>query len=256
VPTKPATTWPKDVRTLAIDVGGSGLKASVLDPDGVMLTERVRIPTPYPCTPEVLIETLLELVKPLPEAHRVAVGFPGLLRDGVVGFTPNLSRRKPGEDPDPELSALWRGFDLARAVDEAFHLPTKVANDADVQGCAVAQGKGFEFVLTLGTGCGTALFSHGRLQPHLELGHAPFRKGETFEEQIGDEARKSIGRERWERRVVKALAAYDTFLFYDHIYIGGGNAKLIKADVGSKATIVPNSAGVTGGVKLWEMQAD
>ena len=104
-------------------------------------------------------------------------------------------------------------------------MPVKVANDADVQGCAVVQGEGFEFVMTLGTGVGTALFLDGRLLPHIEGGHAPFRKDETFEEQLGNVARKDVGNARWGRRVVKAIAAYDRFLFFDTIYLGGGNAK-------------------------------
>ena len=63
----------------------------------------------------------------------------------------------------------------------AFDLPTIVINDADMQGCAVVRGEGFEFVMTLGTGTGTALFNAGRLLPHLELGHAPLRKNETVD---------------------------------------------------------------------------
>ena len=130
----------------------------------------------------------------------------------------------------------------------------KVANDADVQGCAVAQGEGFEFVMTLGTGVGTALFSQGVLLTHLELGHAQFRKGETFEDQLGNTARKDVGNERWGERVLKALDAYDRFLFFDHVYLGGGNSKHLKVDdLPAKATIVPNTAGILGGVRLWQM---
>ena len=130
----------------------------------------------------------------------------------------------------------------------------KVANDADVQGCAVAQGSGFEFVITLGTGVGTALFSQRVLLTHLELGHAQFRKGETFEDQLGNMARRVVGNERWTARLLKALDAYDRFLFYDHVYLGGGNSKHLRAEeLPEKATIVPNTAGILGGVRLWEM---
>ena len=92
------------------------------------------------------------------------------------------------------------------------------------------------------------------LLPHLELGHAQFRKGETFEEQLGNLARKEVGVERWGTRLLKALDSYDRFLFYDHVYLGGGNSKhLDPATLPEKATIVPNTAGILGGVRLWDM---
>jgi polyphosphate glucokinase len=146
------------------------------------------------------------------------------------------------------------GFDLATALSDAFGVPTKVANDADVQGCAVVTGEGFEFVMTLGTGVGTAMFLDGRLLTHIEGGHAPFRKGDSFEDQLGNVARKDVGNDRWRKRVLEAIVAYDRFLFFDTIHIGGGNAKhLDPADLPHKARIVANTAGITGGVRLWAL---
>jgi polyphosphate glucokinase len=248
-------TWPADVRTLAIDVGGSGFKAAVLGPDGTMLTDRAKVETPYPCPPETFLATIAQLVGTLTvDYQRVSMGFPGLVRHGRVHHIPSLSRREYGGPADPELTQAWSGFDLGGALTGAFSVPVKVANDADVQGCAVAQGDGFELVVTLGTGVGTALFSQGVLLPHLELGHAQFRKGETFEEQLGNLARKEVGIERWCARVLKALDGYDRFLFYDHVYLGGGNSKHLEATpLPEKATIVPNTAGILGGVRLWDM---
>lgn len=248
------TVWPADVRTLAIDVGGSGLKGSILDAKGNMATDRVRIETPYPCPPEKLVANLVELASGQGEYNRVSVGFPGLVRHGRVWNIPALSRSSYGGETDPALVERWHGFDLATALAEAFGVPVKVANDADVQGCAVVKGDGFEFVMTLGTGCGTAVFSNGKLLPHMELSHAPFRHGETFDAQLGNEARKTIGNKRWRKRVTKAIAAFDDFLFFDHIYIGGGNAKHYPAtELGAKATIVPNTAGILGGIRIWDM---
>jgi polyphosphate glucokinase len=249
------TDWPADVRTLAVDVGGSGFKAAVLDPHGTMLTERARADTPYPCPPQVFVGALRQLVDQLNvDYHRVSVGFPGLVRHGRVYNIPSLSRREYGGPADPELAAAWSGFDLGTALSASFDAPVKVANDADVQGCAVARGEGFEFVITLGTGVGTALFSQSVLLTHLELGHAQFRKGETFEDQLGNTARKEVGNERWKARLLKALDAYDKFLFYDHVYLGGGNSKhLVPEELPPKATVVPNTAGILGGVRLWEM---
>jgi polyphosphate glucokinase len=241
-------------RTLAVDIGGSGFKAAVLDSDGTMLSERLRIDTPYPCPPETFIEAIGQLAALVPVPYdRVSVGFPGLVRTGVVLMVPSLSRLTYLGDPDPGMAEHWRGFALAAALEQCFGHPVKVANDADVQGCAVVQGKGLEFVMTLGTGCGTALFHDGVLMPHLELGHAPFRKGETFEEQIGNAARKVVGNSRWSQRVLKAIDAYHQFLFFDHMFIGGGNSKHVDLPLPSNATIVPNTAGILGGIKLWDL---
>jgi len=246
-------SFPDDVVTLSIDIGGSGLKGALLNAQGEMASERVRIETPYPCPPSRLVATILELSSQLPGFHRVSVGFPGLVRDGRVFNIPSLTKSTLEGDIDPELVELWAGFDLGGALDTAFTAPVRVANDADVQGSAVIQGKGFEFVITLGTGCGSASFFDGRLLPHLELGHAPFRKGETFEDQIGNAARREVGKERWIKRVVRAIDAFDSFLFFDHIYIGGGNARLLEGvDLGPKATVVSNTAGILGGIAIWE----
>jgi polyphosphate glucokinase len=248
--------WPTDVKTLAIDIGGSGFKAAVVNTDGVMLTQRVRIETPYPCPPDVFVDAVTRLVHDLGSWDRVSVGFPGLVREGKVRNIPTLSRSAYDGESDPELESRWENFDLAHALGDAFKVPVKVANDADVQGCAVVDGDGFEFVMTLGTGVGTALFQNGRLAPHLEAGHAPFRKGDTFEEQLGNVARVAVGNDRWQRRLVKAIAAYHSFLFFDTIYIGGGNAKHVDpAILPANARIVENTAGILGGVRLWDMDS-
>jgi polyphosphate glucokinase len=246
-------SFPADVVTLSVDIGGSGLKCALLDARGEMISERLRIDTPYPCPPERLIEALIELTKELSGYHRMSVGFPGLIREGRVINIPSLSKSTLEGEVDPQLVAAWHNFELAQALTSAFTVPIRVANDADVQGSAVIQGKGLEFVMTLGTGCGAALFYDGKLLPHLELGHAPFRKGESFEDQIGNAARKAVGKERWIKRVKKAIVAYDSFLFFDHIYVGGGNARhLLGEDLGPNVTIVENTAGILGGIKIWE----
>jgi len=252
--TLPQHRWPSDVHTLAIDVGGTGLKAAVLDASGQMASERARVETPYPCPPTVLIPAVVTLATSLHMRYdRVSIGFPGLVRGGLVHNLPALSRRTYLGETDPALVAAWHGFNLAGALSEAFSVPVKVANDADVQGCAVVTGQGFEFVITLGTGVGTSLFSNGILLPHLELGHTPFRKGETFEEQIGNAARKEIGNERWAVRVAKAVDAFDQFLFFDRVYLGGGNSAKLAQCPHPKAEIVSNNAGLTGGMKIWNM---
>ena len=253
---KTDTIWPPDVLTLSIDIGGSGCKASIVNAQGIMTTERVRVDTPYPCPPDRLVETVIELVRPLMAVHRVSVGFPGLVRHGHVIEVPSLSRAAYGGEHDRDLADAWHGFDLAHALAQSFQKPTKVVNDADMQGCAVASGSGLEFVMTLGTGVGTALFNEGALLPHLELSHGPFKDGLTFDISLGNAQRKEIGNERWIKRVRKAIAAFDDMLFFDRIYVGGGNAKhLSPADIGGKGEIVPNTSGILGGVRVWDLDA-
>jgi polyphosphate glucokinase len=243
--------------TLAIDIGGTGLKANVLDKTGSLVADRVKVPTTYPMPPDLLVEKLTGLAKKLPEADRISAGFPGMVRKGHVLSAPHFVCSKgPGTKLDPKLLEAWSRFDLATALSDAIGKPCRVANDADVQGAAVVAGKGFEAVITLGTGFGTAFFMDGGLIPHMEFSHIEFRKGETFNEQLGEPTRKKIGDKRWNRRVRKAIAYLDAVTFFDHLYIGGGNAPRInRRDLGEvleRITVVDNTAGILGGIKLWE----
>jgi polyphosphate glucokinase len=226
-------------RTLAIDVGGSGLKASVIDEAGRLLTDRVRVDTPVGSPPKEIVEALARLVAPLGAFDRVSVGFPGVVRDGRVLTAPNLGNKG------------WKGFDLAGALGRALGKPVRVANDADVQGLAVIEGKGVEIVITLGTGFGTGLYLDGRLAPHLELSHHRFRKGETYDEHLGNAARKRVGRKKWNRRVQKAIRNLRSLTNFDRLYVGGGNAKKIDFELDPDVRIVSNDAGIKGGIVLW-----
>lgn len=229
-------------RTLAIDIGGSGLKAAVVDGSGNLCRDRVRIDTPVGSPPEAIVALLVELVRELPTYDRVAVGFPGMVRDGVVRTAPNL-----GHDG-------WSGFPLAQALEDQLRRPVRLANDADVHGFAVIQGRGLELVVTLGTGFGTALYEDGRLCPHLELSHHPFRKGETYDEQLGDAARRRIGNKKWQKRVLKAIAQLRELMHFDRVYLGGGNAKKLTGELPADASIVDNSAGLSGGIGLFRQR--
>jgi polyphosphate glucokinase len=240
-------------RTLAIDIGGSGLKAVVLAPDGRMMSDRDRRATPYPCTPPVLLDELSALAATQPAYDRVSVGFPGAIRKGRVREVPAFSRRGPGLPPDPELVALWTGYELETALADRFGKPTRVANDADVQGSAVISGQGMELVITLGTGVGCAVFFDGVLLPHMELSHGRFGHGQSIEVACGDNQRQKVGKEAWRARVMDALEALEAMVLPDHVYIGGGNAKkLDQATIGPNRTIVPNISGLLGGIALWE----
>ncbi len=229
----------EELKTLAIDIGGTGLKASVLNAEGEMMTERVRVATPEDRKPAVIVEALAQLVAQLPAYDRVSVGFPGVVRRGKIITAHNLGT----ED--------WKGFDLDLALTDKLGSPVRVLNDADIQGLGAIQGKGIEMTITLGTGLGSSMVEDGRLAPHLELAHHPFRKGETYEEQLGNEALKAVGKKRWSRRVQKAIGTLRVLANFDHLYIGGGNAGKILFELPADVSLVPNELGMRGGIWLW-----
>ncbi len=241
------------VDTLAIDIGGTGLKASVLDESGHMEHDRVRIATPYPLPPDKLVTVLTDLIKPLPAFDRVSIGFPGMVRAGRILSAPHfVCPTGPGGLPTPALLAAWEQFNLQAAMSQATGKPTKVANDADIQGSAVVTGEGLEAVVTLGTGVGTAFFFQGRLLPHFEFAHHPLRKGLTYNEVLGEEARRAIGHKKWQRRVLETLDTLRLLTFFDHCFVGGGNAMRLGVRLPEDVSLVDNRAGILGGIKLWE----
>ena len=228
----------KSMQTLAVDIGGSGIKVIVLDEIGQAITERAREETPNPATPEPMLEKIISLAKGQGEFDRISVGFPGVVVSGVIQTAVNL-------DSD------WLGFDLATVLSEKLGKPVRVANDADIQGLGTIDGKGVELVLTLGTGFGSALFVDGKLVPNLEMGHHPFRKGDTYEEQLGRAALDDIGKKKWNERLETAIANLQHLFNCDYIYLGGGNTKKITFELPANVKIVPNVNGLLGGIALW-----
>ncbi|MEU6202036.1 ROK family protein [Micromonospora musae] len=248
------------VTTLAIDCGGGGIKASVLDEAGTMRTRPLRVPTPYPLSTSLFVKTLLDLGAQLPPADRVTVGMPGMLRHGVVVATPHyVTRAGPRTRVDPDLLAEWSGWDARSALSDAFGTPALVLNDAEVHGAGVVAGTGLELVLTLGTGLGSALFDGGVLAPHLELSHAPVRWGMTYDTYIGEPERRRLGDAFWSRRVRGVVDGLRPVFRWDRLYLGGGNSRLIRpeqlARMGDDVVVVPNTAGIVGGVRAWDLAA-
>lgn len=223
--------------TLAIDIGGSGIKVMVLDAKGEPRTERARVDTPQPAQPEAVLAAIATLTQNQ-EFDQVSVGFPGVVRQGITETAANLDD-------------AWKGFNLAAALTEQLQRPVRVINDADMQGLGAVTGKGVELVVTLGTGFGSGLFLEGKLVPNLELGHHPFRQGETYEEQLGRATLDQIGKKRWNNRLEKAIATLDHLFNYDALYIGGGNTNKITFALPPKVKIVPNISGLLGGIALW-----
>lgn len=230
-----------EARTLAVDIGGTGIKAALLDSSGQMVSKRRRVPTPpNPVSPEALIAAIDGAVAEVGEFDRASVGFPGYVRDGRIITAPHLGTEALG------------GFDLQAALAEHWKKPVRVLNDADVQGYGAIRGKGVEMVLTLGTGAGTALFRDGELMPHLELAHHPIRGRKTYDEYVGKTARERKGRKAWNKRVARVIEVLREVVRFDHLYIGGGNAGDIAFALPPDVTIVPNTDGLTGGIRLWE----
>ncbi|HVZ10706.1 ROK family protein [Rhodopila sp.] len=238
------TTSVTGLRTLAIDIGGTRLKAGLLDPGGDMVVGPNRVDTPRAASPEAVVEALLDIATPLGAFDRISIGFPGVVRYGHVLTAPNLGTK------------LWRQFPLARTLSDRLGKPARMLNDAEVQGLGVIDGQAIECVITLGTGMGFAVFDDGRPAPHLELSQHPIHKGMTYDAFIGVAALRDVGRKRWNKRVKRALSAITMLVGYDMLYIGGGNAKHLTLDLPPNVKLVSNEAGITGGVRLWDPRLD
>jgi polyphosphate glucokinase len=241
---KPAASTPiahsakKSTITLSIDIGGSGLKAMLLDAAGKPVSERERVETPAQPTPPLVLTGLDELRKQVPGFDRVSVGFPGVIKRGITYTAANL---------DP----AWVGFPLQAELEKRWKKPVRVANDAAVQGYGAISGEGVELALTLGTGLGSSLFTNGRLCPGLELGHHPWRKGKTYEDFLGRHGLDKYGKKHWNKLLEEAIDQTAKLFNWDHLYLGGGNTKKIDFEPGKNVKIVSNEAGLFGGVALW-----
>ena len=234
-----------DERILSIDIGGSRIKATILNCDGDMLMDYVKIETPDTADPANVIQSIKTLIRDFDPYHKISVGFPGYVRDGVVHTAPNLGTEK------------WRGVPLCKLLVNALQKPVRLLNDADLQGLGVASGRGFEMVVTLGTGFGTALLINGSLIPHLELAHHPVAKdGRTYDQYVGERALEEVGLERWNKRIMKVIDILRTVFNYDRLYIGGGNAKRISFPLSPDISIVTNKDGIKGGARMWHKEDD
>ncbi len=227
------------LKTLAIDVGGTGVKIMVLDAVGKPLTERLREPTPRPATPKAMLVLMNSMIKQMPPFDRISIGFPGVVKAGRTMTAHNLH-------PD------WIDFPLEATIQKKWRKPTRLCNDAAVQGFGAIKGKGLELVLTLGTGLGSSLFIDGRLCPGLELAHHPWHEDKTYEDLLGRAALEKHGKRHWNKFVKKAIAQTESLFNWDLLYLGGGNAAKISFKTPKNVKIVPNEDGLLGGVALWQ----
>ena len=233
-------TTPAQLKILSIDIGGSSIKATILNNKGELKMDYNKIVTPSPANPENVIKAIKTLVEKFPAYDKVSVGFPGYVRKGVVNTAPNLG------------DSYWKDVDFRKRLEEALGKDAQVVNDADMQGLGVVSGKGLEMVITLGTGFGTALLMDGHLLPHLEISHHPVSKGRDYDQYIGDQALEREGEKKWNRRMKKVFTILKTVFNYDYLYIGGGNSDMLNFKLDKNMKIVTNADGIKGGAKLWQ----
>jgi len=224
--------------TMSIDIGGSGLKAMLLDGAGKPVSDRVRVVTPAIPTPRAVLKGLDELHKALSNCDRVSVSFPGVVKKGFTYTAANLH-------------PTWHGFPLEAELAKRWKKPVRLANDAAVQGYGAIKGTGVELAITLGTGMGSSLFTDGRLCPGLELGHHPWKRDREYEDYLGRRGLDKYGKKRWNKFVQEMIEQTYKLFNWDHLYLGGGNTKKLTFKPRKPVEIVPNETGLLGGVALW-----
>ena len=237
-------------RAMGLDIGGSGVKAAVVDiRSGKLTSQRVRLKTPQPATPTAVLEIAARIRRKLEWDGPVGCGFPGSFRDGKVSRAPNL---------DPS----WIGQSLAGELRRSLGVDrVAIGNDADAAGLAeirlgAGRGVGGTVVLvTLGTGIGTAVFNDGILLPGTEFGHLEMdgREAETVASESARN-RNNLSWRSWGKTLGRYLAHLEYLLHVDLFIIGGGASK--KADkfigqfeaVGCKVVVAQmgNLAGIVG----------
>jgi polyphosphate glucokinase len=233
---------------LGIDIGGSGIKAAMVDAStGSLLTDRVRVPTPTPSTPDAVATVVAELAKRFGPTPRAGSTFPAVIRRGVALSAANVDRS-------------WIGVDVGSVLGRAVGAPVTVLNDADAAGLAemrAGAGRGVTgtvLALTFGTGIGSALFIDGVLVPNTEFGHIELRGSEA--EKVAADAvrdREGISWAKWGRRVQRYLRHLEMLLNPDLLILGGGASKradqwVPELDVKTPVRVAQllNNAGIVG----------
>ncbi len=228
------------MNTLAVDIGGSSIKLLVLDEEGDPISETLARATPAPAEPSAVLALIHDMGDTLPPHQQVSVGFPGVVKDGVTWNAPNLG------------DALWHRVSLREQLTERLERPVRVVNDVDLQGLGVVEGDGVELVITLGTGVGAALFTRGALVPNLELGHHPYRDGQTYEDLLRDSELKQVGPAEWTARVLDALGPIERLFNYDTLHLGGGNARNLLGELPDNVRVFALAEAMRGALRLWD----
>ncbi|HAX97705.1 MAG TPA: polyphosphate glucokinase [Candidatus Atribacteria bacterium] len=234
---------------LGIDFGGTGIKSALVDcATGQLVSERVRVHTPHKAKPDDVGRLIHQLVLQHNWTGRVGIGFPAVICDGVALNAANISKK-------------WIGMDVAQFIAAQTGCSARVINDADAAGLAeMTFGAGREYadqvvlLLTVGTGIGTAVFTHGQLLPNTEFGHLQV-KGADAEKRVSDYVRraKNLSWKKWSRRFQGFLDEMEKLLNPDVIIIGGGGSKYFDEFSGflnTRASLrfaqFQNTAGIIG----------
>jgi polyphosphate glucokinase len=205
---------------LGIDVGATGLKGALIDiRTGKLITERHRIPTPQPATPEAVIAELVNLVKHFEWKGTIGLGFPSVIVNGEARTAANIDES-------------WIGKNVEQMLSEHTGCAVKALNDADAAGIAelyfgAGDGqKGLFMLITVGTGLGSAVIADGVLVPNTELGHLQFEK-KVAEKYISESVRKkeNLSWEEYGKRLNKYLKHLERLFSPDMIILGGGGSK-------------------------------
>ncbi len=240
------------MQMIGIDVGGSGIKAAVVETaTGELATPRIRVETPHPATPKAVAHATAGLIAELPASLPAGIGFPAVILGGVAKTAANID---PGWI-DEQADLLF-----ARALDR----PIVLGNDADAAGLAemrfgAGRGEaGTVLMLTLGTGIGSALFHDGVLVPNTEFGHLKIRgKDAEHRAAASVKERKGLSWRAWGKLLSEYLEAIDALLWPDLVIVGGGVSKDADRFLGylpPRLRCVPaalqNRAGVVGAALL------
>lgn len=244
-----------------IDIGGSGIKGALVNlKDGSLASDRIRIATPQPATPEAVTETVAELLARHEVAHDVPVGitYPGVVTHGVTRTAANVDKS-------------WIGANIEKLVEARTGHTVLAMNDADAAGYAetvfgaVKGVDGVTIVVTLGTGIGTAIIVNGTLLPNTEIGHIEI-DGQDAEVKAAASVKdiKGISYEEWGADVNRYLQTLEALFWPDRFVIGGGvssdhaeffqyldlRAEVVPAELRNKAGIVGAAALAASGVRL------
>ena len=240
---------------MAVDIGATTIKFGVVDPEGQLVDEVVRMATPYPCSPSRLVEFITEQIS-LSGCSRIGVGFPGDLREGLVIEPGNLSRPEGfTSDIDPLLLAEWQNINLEQAFRSACHQDVRVVNDATLAALGCSEGTGNELVFTLGTGFGIALVVDGDLVKIRDVGSEMFSDGQSYDRLLGEFAR-SQDEIRWNGLLHRAVNDFVDEFSADTVHLGGGNSRRVDlaqfSDVEYRIVVNNNDATLRGAVKLFD----
>jgi polyphosphate glucokinase len=234
---------------MGIDVGGTGIKGAIVDlTSGDLLTERLRIPTPQPSTPDAVAATVAQIVAEAEWTGSVGCALPSVVTGGVVRSAANI---------DP----AWVDTDGCAVIGDAVGAPITLLNDADAAGLAEMRfgagrrRRGVVLLLTFGTGIGSALFVDGRLVPNTELGHLQMW-GDSAEERAAASGRErnDLSWEEWVREWVNPYLRYvEDLLWPDLIVVGGGISKkpqrwvpMLETRADLCVAELKNNAGIVG----------